>query len=125
LCRVRSANSFDTVERSNSKLWKGLHLREFIFVDPSLLHLPPGLRAHGADPAKLARQISKHGNSLEGIPAVELTRGRDGHYRINDGVTRATRAARLRPGELIPAEVIEVLPNLDVTTTPQVREVIS
>jgi hypothetical protein len=42
-------------------------------------------------------------------------RGKDGHLRINDGVTRATRAAKLRPGELVPAEIIQDLPQLDVT----------
>jgi hypothetical protein len=42
--------------------------------------------------------------------------------RINDGVTRATRAATLRPGERVPAEVIEDLPELDVARTPQVKE---
>jgi hypothetical protein len=39
---------------------------EFIDVDPGELHLPPG-RAQGADPGKLARQIAKHGNSLDGM----------------------------------------------------------
>jgi hypothetical protein len=51
-----------------------------------------------------------------------VTRGRDGHLRLNDGVTRATRAAKLRPGELIPAEVIATVPNLDVTRAPQVKD---
>src|SRR4051812_4206522 len=48
------------------------------------LHLPPS-RRHGADPSKLARQISKHGSSLDGMPPLELVRGKDGHLRINDG----------------------------------------
>ena len=99
-------------------------MREFIAVDPAALYLPPGVRSQGADPAKLARQIAWHGASLDGMPPVELVRGRDGRLRINDGVTRATRAAKLRPGELIPAEVIAVLPNLDVTRTPQVGDVL-
>ena len=97
-------------------------MREFLFVDPVDLYLPPGIRSQGADPTKLARQIARHGNSLNGMPPVELTRGRDGKLRINDGVTRATRAAKLRPGELIPAEVIATHPNLDVTRTPRVGE---
>ena len=91
-------------------------------MDPATLHLPTGIRSRGADPMKLARQIARHGNSLDGMPPLELVRGRDGHLRINDGVTRATRAAKLRPGELIPAEVIAILPNLDVTRTPRVEE---
>lgn len=97
-------------------------MREFIQVDPATLHLPPGIRAQGADPFKLARQIARHGDSLDGMPPLELIRGRDGHLRINDGVTRATRAAQLRSGELVPAEVIATLPNLDVTQTPRVGD---
>jgi hypothetical protein len=97
-------------------------MAEFILVDPATLHLPPGIRSQGADPGKLARQIARHGNSLTGMPPLELVRGRNGRLRINDGVTRATRAAKLRPGELVPAEVIDTLPNLDVTKTPLVGD---
>ena len=43
-------------------------------------------------------------------------------FEINDGVTRATRAAKLRPGELVPAEVIQILPRLDVTLMPRVKD---
>lgn len=71
---------------------------EFIDVDPGNLHLPPSL-AHGADPGKLARQIAKHGKSLDGMPALQVIRGKHGHLRINDG---ATRAAKLRQGCLCP-----------------------
>jgi hypothetical protein len=94
---------------------------EFIDVDPGELRLPPS-RLQGADPGKLARQIAKHGNSLDGMPPLQLVRGKDGHLRINDGVTRATRAAKVRPGELVSAEVIQELPNLDVTRMPKVKE---
>lgn len=97
-------------------------MREFITVDPATLHLPTGIRSQGADPGKLARQIARHGDSLDGIPPLELVRGKDGHLRINDGVTRATRAAKLKPGELVPAEVIATYPKLDVTKTPRVGE---
>jgi len=98
-------------------------MAEFIDVDPRELHLPPA-RPQGADPGKLARQIAKHGNSLDGMPPLQLVRGKNGHLRINDGVTRATRAAKLRPGELVPAEVIQDLPRLDVTRMPKVKEVL-
>ena len=94
---------------------------EFIDVDPRELHLPPG-RLQGADPGKLARQIATHGNSLDGMPPLQLVRGKNGRLRINDGVTRATRAAKLRPGEAGPAEVIQNLPRLDVTRTPKIKE---
>lgn len=96
---------------------------EFLEVDPAELHLPPG-RSQGADPGKLARQISRHGRSLAGMPPLQLVRGRGGRLRINDGVTRATRAAKLCPGALVPAEVIETIPGLDVTRTAQVKEVL-
>jgi hypothetical protein len=94
---------------------------ETLMVDPATLHLPTGVRSDGADLTKLARQIARHGDSLTGMPPLELTRGRNG-LRINDGVTRATRAAKLKPGELVPALVIATLPNLDVTNTPTVGE---
>jgi hypothetical protein len=96
---------------------------EFIEVDPRELYLPPS-RPQGADPGKLARQIATHGNSLDGMPRLQVVRGKDGHLRINDGVTRATRAAKLRPGTLIPAEVIQDLPRLDVTRMPKVGDVL-
>jgi hypothetical protein len=96
-------------------------MAEFIQVDPGELYLPSS-RSQGADPGKLARQIAKHGNALEGMPPLEVVRGKDGHLRINDGVTRATRAAKLRPGELVPAEVIQNLPRLDVTRMPKVKD---
>lgn len=73
---------------------------ELIDVDPGELHLPPS-RSQGADPTKLAKQIAKYGKSLLGMPPLQLTRGKDGRLRINDGVTRATRAAKLRPGDAI------------------------
>ena len=98
-------------------------MTEFINVDPGELHLPPS-RPQGADPYKLSRQIAKHGDSLESMPTLQLVRGKDGHLRINDGVTRATRAAKLRPGVLVPAEVIQELPKLNVTRFPKVKEVL-
>src|SRR5437879_912756 len=94
---------------------------QLINVDPGELHLPPS-RPQGANPVKLARQIARHGTSLHGMPPLQLVRGKDGHLRINDGVTRATRAAKLRPGELVPAEVIQDLPRLNVTRMPKVKD---
>ena len=94
---------------------------EFIEVDPGELYLPPS-RSQGADAGKLARQTAKYGNSIVGMPPLEVVRGKDGKLRINDGVTRATRAAKLRPGERVRAEVIQVLPKLDVTKTARVKD---
>jgi hypothetical protein len=72
----------------------------------------------------LARQIAKHGDSLDGMPPLEVVRGKDGNLRINDGVTRATRAAKLRPGQTVIAEVIQDLPSLDVTKMPKIKDVL-
>jgi len=55
---------------------------------------------------------------------LQVVRGQSGKLRINDGVTRATRAAKLRPGEWVPIEVIEVIPGPDVARTPQVKEML-
>jgi hypothetical protein len=82
--------------------------REFLDVDPAQLRLPTS-RPAGADPAKLQRQIARHGRSLAGMPPVLLYRGSDGALVVYDGVTRATRAAKLSPGTLIPAEVTGTL----------------
>jgi hypothetical protein len=83
--------------------------REFLDVDPATLHVP-GSRRAGADPYKLQRQIAKHGSSIAGMPPIQVSRGTDGELVINDGVTRATRAARYQPGVLVPVEVIDTLP---------------
>ncbi len=58
------------------------------------------------------------------MPPLEVVRGKDGNLRINDGVTRATRVAKLLPGQTITAEVIQTLPNLDVTTLPTIKDVL-
>jgi hypothetical protein len=83
--------------------------REFLEVDPATLHLPSS-RRDGADPAKLQRQIARHGRTLQGMPRVLVYRGTDGALMITDGVTRATRAAKLCPGKLVPVEVLGALP---------------
>lgn len=82
--------------------------REFLDVDPRILRLPTS-RPDGADPGKLQRQLSRHGISVVGMPAILLYRGSDGQLVIYDGVTRATRAAKFCPGQLIPAEVTGTL----------------
>ena len=66
--------------------------------------------------------MAKFADSLDGMPPIQLVRGKGGHYRINDGVTRATRAAKLRPGVRIAAEVIQELPQLNVTRMPEVKD---
>jgi hypothetical protein len=76
-----------------------------IRVDPAELRLPGG-RSSGADPAKLQRQIARFGRSIAGMPPVLIYRCPDGCHLLANGVTRATRVAKLLPGTMIEAEVI-------------------
>ncbi|HYV35934.1 MAG TPA: hypothetical protein VE988_09540 [Gemmataceae bacterium] len=78
-------------------------------VDPGTLRLPPSRRG-GADPAKLQRQIAKHGKSTQGMPLIIVFRGSDGELVVYDGVTRATRVAKLLPGHLVEVEIAGDLP---------------
>ena len=96
-------------------------MREFIQVDPRTLRLPPG-RVDGADPGKLARQISRHGRSIDGLPPPLVVRGKNGELQLIDGVTRATRVGKLLPGQPITIEVIETRPKLDLSRYPTVGE---
>src|SRR5437588_12269543 len=68
--------------------------REFLQVDPATLRLPGG-RRDGVDPMRLHRQLARHGLSVAGMPPLEVSRGTDGELVINDGVTRATRVAKI------------------------------
>ncbi len=77
---------------------------DFRDVDPRDLR-PPGARPR-ADPVKLARQIARFGSSTVGMPPLVVYEGTDGVLVIYNGVTRATRIARLAPGTLVPVEVI-------------------
>jgi hypothetical protein len=83
--------------------------RVFLDVDPRTLRVP-GSRRSGADPFKLHRQIAQFGASDQGMPAIEVSRGTDGAFVINNGVTRATRIAKLSPGTMVRVEVIDDLP---------------
>jgi hypothetical protein len=78
-------------------------------VDPRELRVPPS-RRQGADPGKLARQISLFGRSAIGMPPPWVYEGTDGVLVIYNGVTRATRIAKLAPGTSIRVEVIGGLP---------------
>ena len=83
--------------------------REFIDVDPRDLHLP-GSRLSGADPVKLHDQLVRFGSSVVGMPPVLAFRGSDGAIMIYDGVTRATRVARMLPGRKVRVEVMRTIP---------------
>ncbi len=82
---------------------------DFRDVNPRELRVPPS-RRQGADPSKLARQISRYGRSDAGMPDPWVYEGSDGVLMLYDGVTRATRMAKLAPGTLIRVEVIGLLP---------------
>ena len=79
--------------------------RVYLDVDPRTLRLPWS-RRDGADPAKLARQISQYGTSTRGMPPIFVYRASDDELVISDGVTRATRVARLLPGQRVRVEVV-------------------
>ena len=84
-------------------------MADFRDVDPRMLRVPPS-RLQGADPAKLARQIYLFGRSSVGMPPPWVYEGTDGALVLYNGVTRATRLAKLAPGQLIRVEVIGKLP---------------
>jgi hypothetical protein len=74
-------------------------------VDPRELRVPSSRRS-GADPIKLQRQIARFGASSAGMPPLIVYEGTDGVLVIYNGVTRATRIAKLAPGTLVRVEVI-------------------
>src|SRR3954470_24415083 len=78
---------------------------DFRDVDPRELRLP-GCRGGGADPVKLHQQIARFGAASAGMPPLWVYEASDGVLVIYDGVTRATRLARLAPGVAIRVEVI-------------------
>ena len=94
---------------------------EVLQVDPRTLRLPWS-RKDGADPFKLARQIAKHGNSVDGMPPLIVARGKDNLLQVLDGVTRATRVAQVLPGEDVTVEVTEDNPNWDFSKHPTIGE---
>jgi hypothetical protein len=74
-------------------------------VDPRTLCVPPSRRS-GADPFKLQRQIAQFGRGTAGMPSPWVYCGSDGKLLLYNGVTRATRIAKLSPGTLICVEVV-------------------
>src|SRR5262249_16245937 len=84
-------------------------MADFRDVDPAELRVPPS-RRQGADPFKLTLQISLFAASNDGMPPPWVYEGSDGVLMLYNGVTRATRMAKLAPGKLIRVEVIGKLP---------------
>lgn len=95
-------------------------MTEFVKVDPGDLFLPRS-REEGADPAKLNRQISRFGTSIHGMPPIEVYRDIGGRFMIFNGVTRATRVAKLLPGVAVEIEIVGTL-NVSFSNLPTVRE---
>jgi hypothetical protein len=50
--------------------------------------------------------MAMFGRSADGMPRLLVYRAGDGELVIYDGVTRATRIARLLPSRTVPVEVI-------------------
>jgi len=84
-------------------------MHDFRDVDPRELRLPPS-RWQGADPAKLQRQISLFGRSAAGMSPLLAYEALDGVLVLYNGVTRATRIAKLSSGTLVAVEVIGQYP---------------
>jgi hypothetical protein len=80
-------------------------MADFRDVDPRERRVPTQ-REQGADPVKLARQIALFGSSAVGMPPPWVFEGTDGVLVLYNGVTRATRIAKLLPGSLIRVEVV-------------------
>lgn len=95
---------------------------DFREVDPSGLRVSPA-RRQGADPAKLSRQISLFGRSVVGMPPLLVYEAADGVLVLYDGVTRATRVAKLSPKTLVCVEVVGRLPK-SFASSPSIGELL-
>jgi hypothetical protein len=78
---------------------------QILDVDPRTLHVPPS-RPTGADPFKLQMQIARFGANSAGMPLLWVYEGTDNKLMIWNGVTRATRIAKLAPGKTDRVEII-------------------
>jgi hypothetical protein len=56
------------------------------------------------------------------MPVLEVTEAAGGELVINSGVTRATRVAKLLPGQTVRVEVIDSLPRWNVSKFPLVKD---
>ena len=80
--------------------------RVFLDVDPRELRVSSSRRT-GADPIKLQKADCPILDlPVAGIPPIIVYEGTDGVLVIYNGVTRATRMAKLAPGKLVRVEVI-------------------
>ena len=79
---------------------------DFRDVDPRELRPATSRAATAADPIKLHRQIARFGASTDGMPPLIVYEASDGVLVIYNGVTRATRIAKLAPDTKVQVEVI-------------------
>ncbi len=91
-------------------------------VDPSELRLPPSRRS-GADLFKLHGQIARFGSSTAGMSPLWVYEASDGALVVYNGVTRATRIAKLAPGTPVQVEVIGSL-NKAYAGLPKIGDVL-
>lgn len=77
--------------------------QEFRDVDPRELRLPS---RRGADPFKLQSQVARFGATSAGMPPPWAYEATDGVLVLYNGITRATRIAKLAPGATIRVEVV-------------------
>jgi hypothetical protein len=69
----------------------------------------PRPACRGPTPYKLQQQITRFGASTAGMPPPWVYRGADDELMLYNGVTRATRIAKLGPGASIRIEVVDTL----------------
>jgi hypothetical protein len=67
--------------------------------------------------------LKQRGSLAQGMPPLEVSRGTDGELVINDGVTRATRIAKLSSGTTVRVEVIDDLP-IPVGSFPSIGDLL-
>src|SRR4051812_275461 len=80
-------------------------MSDFRYVDPRELRLPSS-HGTGVDRLKLQRQMARFGNSVTGMPTLLVREGSDGALLIVDGITRATRVAKMLPGTFVRVEIM-------------------
>jgi len=95
---------------------------DFRDIDPRELRLPPS-RASGVDPVKLHHQIAQFGSSTVGMPPPWVYEAADGVLVVYNGVTRATRVAKLAPGSVLRVEVIGRL-RRDYAGSPKIGDLL-
>jgi hypothetical protein len=77
--------------------------QDFRDIDPRELRVPS---RRGADLLKLQRQIARFGASSAGMPPPWVYEASDGVLVLYNGITRASRIAKLAPGATIRVEAI-------------------